>query len=60
MEHVYCTNCKWFKLTEDEVPTCKYETECDIYNPEDSRPHRDRPYYEKPHVVLPKEIWGDI
>ena len=60
MEHVYCTHCKWFSITEDDVPTCKYETECDICDPEDSRPYKDRPYYEKPYVVLPKEICGDI
>lgn len=47
MEYVYCTNCKWFNITEDDVPTCKYEIECDICDPEDSRPYKDRPRYEE-------------
>lgn len=46
--YVYCTQCKWFKLDgEDDVPHCKFSSECDIWDCEDSRPFSERPKYEK-------------
>lgn len=43
--HVYCTECAWLIYT-DGTPTCKYEKECDIWDPEDSKSLLDRPYYK--------------
>lgn len=45
-QYVYCTCCRHFTITEDEPPECKYSNSCDLYDPEDSRPHMERPYYE--------------
>jgi hypothetical protein len=46
--HVYCTNCKHFRLDDEEIPYCPYEEkECDIRDCEDSRPFRERPMYEE-------------
>lgn len=51
---VYCTNCIHFELEKvwqkdedmwDYVPTCVYESECDILNPEHSVPFPLRPFY---------------
>ena len=42
---VYCTNCIWLKY-EYDVPVCKYENGCDIWDAEDSKPLSERPYYE--------------
>lgn len=44
--HVYCTECAWLIYTDDEIPTCKYEKECNIWVPEDSSPLLGRPYYK--------------
>ena len=45
---VYCTNCKHFRLDDEEIPYCPYEEkECDIRDCEDSRPLRERPMYEE-------------
>lgn len=55
--HVYCTNCKYFKAVlkcmndnsnlkiycDMNCPCC----ECDCYNPEDSRPFKERLSYKK-------------
>jgi hypothetical protein len=51
-EHVYCTDCIHFKIEGKHIdgigiPTCDYEDECDITDCEDSRPFRERPYYEE-------------
>lgn len=43
--YVYCTNCRWFKIT-DDVPECKYSTICDIWDFEDSKPISERPKYK--------------
>jgi hypothetical protein len=45
--HVYCVNCKWFRLDDEEKPYCYYESECDIWNCEDNRPFKERPKYEE-------------
>lgn len=46
--HVYCTNCKHFRLDDESIPYCPYEEkECDIRDCEDSRPFRERPMYEE-------------
>src|SRR5574344_750281 len=46
--HVYCTNCKHFRLDDELIPYCPYEEkECDIRNCEDGRPFRERPMYEE-------------
>lgn len=46
-EHVYCINCFYFRLDDEELPYCVYEDKCDINNCEDSRPCKERPYYEE-------------
>lgn len=45
--HVYCTHCKWFRIDEEEVPYCYWETRCSIEDPEDSMRFEDRPCYEE-------------
>lgn len=45
-EHVYCTDCKWFRLDDEELPYCVYEDTCNINNCEDSRPFKERPQYD--------------
>jgi len=44
--HVYCTECDWLTYTDDGIPTCKHEKECDILDAEDSKSLLDRPYYK--------------
>lgn len=46
-KHVYCTNCFYFRLDDEELPYCVYEDKCNINNCEDSRPFKERPYYEE-------------
>jgi len=46
-EHVYCTQCKWFRLDDEDIPYCPWEDRCEIRNCEDSMQFRDRPYWEK-------------
>lgn len=44
--HVYCTNCRHFKLDDESLPYCCYEDKCDINSCEDSKSLKHRPYYE--------------
>lgn len=46
-KHVYCTDCKWFKLDNEYIPYCIYEDQCNIWNCEDSKPFSERPKYEE-------------
>lgn len=46
-EHVYCTNCIYFRLDWKESPYCCYEAICDITDCEDSKPLKYRPYYDE-------------
>jgi len=46
-EHVYCVDCKHFRTDDEYKSYCPYEPECDIWNCEDSKPLRKRPYYEE-------------
>jgi len=41
---VYCTRCLWFRII-DDVPECKYQEECDIWDCEDSTQFSLRPKY---------------
>ena len=52
-QHVYCTNCKHFKINEG-VPYCEYDAKglCDVTNCEDSRPLSERPCYEGMKDIL--------
>ena len=45
-QHVYCTDCKWFRLCDEGLPYCPFEGECDINDYEDSRKLLDRPCYK--------------
>lgn len=45
--HVYCVDCKHFRMDDEYKPYCPYEPECDIWNCEDSKPFSERPYYKK-------------
>lgn len=36
-EHVYCTNCEHFSVTEEEV-SCPFANECYLWDTEDSAP----------------------
>jgi hypothetical protein len=48
-EHVYCTHCKYFSLSDDLVPQCPCDEAeiCDIDDCEDSRPLSMRPMYSE-------------
>ena len=46
-QHVYCAECVEFRICDEGLPYCPYEDKCDIKNPEDSRPLRERPCYIK-------------
>lgn len=43
--YVYCTNCIDFRLDNEGLPYCQYENKCDIYDCNDSKPFKLRPYY---------------
>lgn len=49
-EHVYCTLCKNFHMSNDEEDVykiaCPYENECYFFDPEDSAVFELRPHYE--------------
>ncbi len=45
--YVYCTNCKWFRIDDNEIPYCPYEDQCDINDCEDSMSLNYRPYFER-------------
>ena len=45
--HVYCTNCKWFRIDDEDIPYCPFEDICDIGNCEDSMAYKYRPNYEE-------------
>ncbi|MDD4188453.1 MAG: hypothetical protein PHX04_06870 [Bacilli bacterium] len=45
-EYVYCTDCKWFRTDDEELPYCPYEDECNIWGCEDSKQFKYRPHYE--------------
>lgn len=45
-EHVYCTCCRHFNVTQEEGPDCNHKDICDLYDSEDSKPYKERPYYE--------------
>lgn len=59
-QHVYCTNCKHFKIVDkyqrdDEgMVYCKYDAKgwCDVRNFEDSRPLPERPCYESMDAII--------
>jgi guanylate kinase len=59
-KHVYCTNCKHFKIVDkyqkdDEgMVYCKYDAKglCDVRNFEDSRPLPERPCYESMDAII--------
>ena len=59
-KHVYCTNCKHFKIVDkyqkdDEgMAYCKYDAKglCDVRNFEDSRPLPERPCYESMDAII--------
>ena len=50
-EYVYYTNCRYFRLCDENLPYCMYENKCNINDCEDSKPLKERPYYE-PRKVL--------
>lgn len=42
--HVYCSECRHFSVTEDDM-SCPYSDLCHFWNPEDSAPIHLRPCY---------------
>ena len=44
--YVYCTNCRYFRLCDENLPYCMYENKCNINDCEDSKSPKERPYYE--------------
>lgn len=46
--HVYCTNCKHLKLIEgpEFSVSCRFESKCDIWDFDDSKPLKERPHYQ--------------
>lgn len=47
--HVYCTDCRNFRLDDEEIPYCARPNnkKCNGYDMEDSMPFSERPQYEK-------------
>lgn len=45
-KHVYCTLCRHCKLDLEANTNCGFENECDSFDPEDSRPLKERPKYK--------------
>ena len=43
-KYVYCTNCFHFDII-NNIPCCPFEEECNIYDCEDGRKFKERPYY---------------
>lgn len=37
---VYCTHCKHFRISIEEVPCCSYEKDCDITDCDDNKPFK--------------------
>jgi hypothetical protein len=46
-EHVYCTDCLYFRLDDESKPYCMYENKCNINDCEDSKSFKERPCYEE-------------
>jgi hypothetical protein len=34
-------------LTDEDIPCCPFENECNIWDCDDSKPYKERPYYEE-------------
>lgn len=51
-EHVYCTDCYYFRLCDENLPYCMYEDKCNINNCEDSKSREERPHYMEAHWVV--------
>lgn len=50
--HVYCTDCEYFEGFDDnDIPHCKYEKECYIYDIPDSRHLSDRKHWSLKNYV---------
>ena len=45
-QHVYCTMCRHFELSIDNIPYCCFDNQCEIRNCDDSMPFSDRPCYD--------------
>jgi hypothetical protein len=58
-QHVYCTECVHFRISDEDIPYCKFEDKCDIYDCEDSRPFSERMCYEV-RVELLKNAMDEI
>lgn len=48
---VYCADCKYLKII-NETPYCKFEGICDIYDCEDSKYIKNRPYFKEKHKLI--------
>lgn len=48
-QHVYCTQCTYFRIDDEERPYCYHSNECDIGNCEDSMALSERPCYVPIH-----------
>ena len=47
MKHVYCTDCWYFRLCDENIPYCVHENECNIDDCYDNKPITERPKYEE-------------
>ena len=50
-EMVYCTDCRYFEIVFD-IPHCRFQDMCDIYDCEDSKIREERPFYMKKHKLI--------
>lgn len=48
---VYCTNCIHFRLDDEDLPYCMHEDKCNINDCEDSKPIKERPFYEEKNIT---------
>lgn len=54
-KHVYCSRCAHFEVIDaidkegaySPMPKCEHSDECDIWDCEDSKPFKDRPFYKE-------------
>lgn len=46
MEMVYCTECRYFRLCDEGLPYCGFESHCDINDYEDGKSRSERPHHD--------------
>lgn len=60
LEYIYCTNCYYFKMYDEDTPYCMYKDRCDIIDCEDSKDRKYRPFYRRDKIISSKEALKDV